>query len=122
MYRQRPVRAPSKENENAVPDTFDPNGLVKLVSRDGHVFHVDQTCAKVSRLLKAALEGASREGVRIEDDRFVLEEIPAAVLEKAIQYFYYKVRYDHDPDNRPDFIVAPTMALDLMLAAKQLQC
>lgn len=42
------------------------------------------------------------------------------LLEKAIQYFYYKHRYDNDPDNRPAFNVPPEMALDLMLVANYL--
>ena len=49
-----------------------------------------------------------------------LPSIDAPVLEKAIQYFHYKYRYDNDPDNRPPFQVPPEMALDLMLVAHYL--
>lgn len=48
--------------------------------------------------------------------------VSARLLEKAIQYFYYKNRYDGDPDHRPGFHVPPDMALDLIHVANQLQC
>ena len=46
----------------------------------------------------------------------------SAHLEKAVQYFYFKRRYDNDPDHRPEFHVPPEMALELIKVATMLQC
>ncbi|KAJ9461936.1 Transcription elongation factor B polypeptide 1 [Diplonema papillatum] len=43
------------------------------------------------------------------------------ILEKAIQYVY-NLRYDNNPDDRPDFDVPPPIALDLMIVASYLGC
>eukprot|EP00995_Heteronema_vittatum_P013028 NODE_907_length_1142_cov_37.551693_g627_i0.p9 GENE.NODE_907_length_1142_cov_37.551693_g627_i0~~NODE_907_length_1142_cov_37.551693_g627_i0.p9 ORF type:complete len:64 (+),score=32.86 NODE_907_length_1142_cov_37.551693_g627_i0:34-225(+) len=57
----------------------------------------------------------------ITDGIVQLASVDARVLEKAVQYFHYKHRYETDPDNRPPFQVPPEMALDLMLVAHYLE-
>eukprot|EP00759_Apiculatamorpha_spiralis_P009632 PhF_6_TR16798/c0_g1_i1/m.25373/K03872/TCEB1; transcription elongation factor B, polypeptide 1 len=112
------------QNKNKADDALsDPKNMVHLISKEGHEFIVDYGCACVSKLIKTTLEGGGKEGVHVVDgNRITFEDIPTDVLEKAIQYFYYKTRYDNDPDRRPKFEVPPMMALQLMMAAKTLQC
>jgi hypothetical protein len=49
-------------------------------------------------------------------------EIPAAVLEKLIQYLYYKVRYTNSSQRIPEFVIEPEMAVDLLIASGYLDC
>lgn len=50
-----------------------------------------------------------------------LAEIPARVLEKCCQYFYFKLRYTNTPSKQiPEFKVPPEMALELLMASNYL--
>ena len=49
-------------------------------------------------------------------------EIPSLVLEKLIQYLYYKVRYTNGTQRLPDFPIEPEIALELLIAAGYLDC
>jgi transcription elongation factor B subunit 1 len=50
-----------------------------------------------------------------------LAEIPARVLEKCCQYFYFKLRYANTPAKSvPEFKVPPEMALELLMASNYL--
>ena len=51
-----------------------------------------------------------------------LPEISAVVLEKLIQYLYYKVRYTHSSLRISEFKIEPEIALDLLIAAGYLEC
>jgi transcription elongation factor B subunit 1 len=94
------------------------SSVVKLISAEGHEFFVDRRCAMVSGTIKAMLQGQfseSRGEIRFP-------EIPAIVLEKAIQYLYYKVRYTNSTQRIPDFDIDPALALDLLMVANYLDC
>eukprot|EP01041_Mallomonas_annulata_P008963 gene8963-18550_t len=94
------------------------SGVIKLVSAEGHEFFVDRKCAMVSGTIKAMLSGQfaeSRGEVRFP-------EIPAVVLEKAIQFFYYKVRYTNSTQRVPPFEVEPEVSLELLMASNYLDC
>ena len=50
-----------------------------------------------------------------------LREIPARVLEKCCQYFYFKLRYTNVPSKDiPQFVVPPELALELLMASNYL--
>ena len=49
-------------------------------------------------------------------------EINAKVLEKTVQYFYYKLKYTGSTGNLPDFKIEPEQALELLMAANFLDC
>ena len=101
---------------------------VKLVSKEGHIFIVHRQCAMVSRLIKGYLTGQTAVATAqvgwdaSAPDVVTFSFVTAVHLEKVVQYFYYKFRYDNDPDHRPDFYVPPEMALDLIQIATTLQC
>jgi transcription elongation factor B subunit 1 len=92
--------------------------MVKLISMEGHEFLVDKKCAMVSGTIKAMLEGQfaeSRGEIRFP-------EIPGHILEKVVQYLYYKVRYTNTPQRVPNFNIEPEIALDLLMASNYLDC
>ncbi|KAJ9461935.1 Elongin-C [Diplonema papillatum] len=108
-----------KQQEEKTPVTpFDVSTLVTLIGMDESTFIIDKKCAMVSKRIKSQLEELK------EGDAPVVRfpSIRPEILEKAIQYFYYKHRYDNDPDDRPDFDVPPPIALDLMIVASYLGC
>ena len=47
-------------------------------------------------------------------------EITTPVLEKVIQYFYYKRRYQNSRVPIPEFHIEPEIALELLMAANYL--
>eukprot|EP00906_Rhabdomonas_costata_P031004 RCo043819 len=118
MADKKKTKAGAQVEEAKVP--FDPTAMVRLCSRDGAEFVLHRSCAMVSKTIKNLLcpPGAPAEEHKTS---LTLPNVDAAILEKAIQYFYYKTRYDNDPDNRPPFHVPPEMALDLMLVAHYLE-
>ncbi|CAK4122961.1 unnamed protein product [Aphanomyces euteiches] len=91
---------------------------VKLISAEGQEFYVVRKCAMVSGTIKAMLTGhfsESKGEVRFPD-------ISAPILEKIIQYFYFKVRYSNSNARLPDFTIEPEIALELLMAANYLDC
>ncbi|KAH8050515.1 hypothetical protein JL720_15371 [Aureococcus anophagefferens] len=79
---------------------------VKLISAEGHEFWVDRKCANTSGTIKAMLSGprlaqrprapwlSARAGQFTESSGEIkFPEISTPILEKVIQYFYYKLRY-----------------------------
>ena len=49
-------------------------------------------------------------------------EIPSIIMEKLIQYLYYKVRYTNATYRIPEFKVEPEIALELLIASGYLDC
>ena len=119
-------------------------GLVKLISAEGHEFWVDRKCACISGTIKAMLSGTRGEGGCVSSclhtrgacpvrarapGQFVessgeikFPDIHTAILEKVIQYFYYKVRYTNSNVRIPEFPIEPEIALELLMAANYLEC
>jgi len=87
---------------------------VKLISSDKHEFILDYKCAMVSNTLRSMLSGSFSEGVSKEVD---FKEITAPILEKVVQYFYYKTKYSDSAAENPEFPIAPEIALELLMAA-----
>jgi hypothetical protein len=129
MEFQKGVK-PSSPQELDASQTF-----VKFVSKDQHEFIVHRDCAKVSKTIRQALAGeSSKQDLSVDDNvpggasgasvpmtRIKLP-IKGALLEKVIQYCYYKSRYENNYQTRPEFVVDPAMAMELIHAANYLQC
>ena len=92
--------------------------MVKLISAEGHEFWVDRKCAMISGTIKAMLTGQFAES----SGEIRFPEINAAILEKVVQYFYYKVRYTNSNVRIPEFPIDPELALELLMAANYLDC
>jgi len=87
---------------------------IKLISSDGHEFIVDRKCALVSGTIRSMMEGAFSEA---EQGQINFREISTPILEKVIQYFYYKVKYTNNTSTIPEFSIQPEIALELLMAA-----
>jgi hypothetical protein len=61
----------------------------------------------------------SQSKVRDEEDglKVIHIEYDWDVVEKLIEYFYYKAKWDKNPDERPRFEIDPLLALNLMVCA-----
>ena len=98
-------------------DAEDTQGrFIKLISMEGHEFFVDRRCAMVSGTIKAMLDGQfaeSRGEIR-------LPEISGHILEKIVQYMYYKVRYTNSNQRVPNFQIEPEVALELLMSSNYL--
>jgi transcription elongation factor B subunit 1 len=96
----------------------DHSSFIKLISAEGHEFFVDRRCAMMSGTIKSMLSGQfaeSRGEIR-------LPEIPGIILEKVIQYLYYKVRYANSSQRVPDFEIEVPYAMDLLTVSNYLEC
>ena len=92
--------------------------LVKLISAEGHEFYIHRKTAMVSGTIASMLSGQfaeSRGEVRFP-------EIPGIILEKVIQYLYYKTRYTNSSQRVPNFNIEPELSLELLMASNYLDC
>ncbi|VDM40314.1 unnamed protein product [Toxocara canis] len=94
---------------------------VKLISSDGHEFIIKKDLALTSGTIKAMLSGPGTYAEN-ESNEVNFREIPSHVLQKVCQYFAYKVRYTNSSTEIPEFVIAPEVALELLMAANFLDC
>eukprot|EP01100_Stratorugosa_tubuloviscum_P001835 TRINITY_DN1416_c1_g2_i1.p1 TRINITY_DN1416_c1_g2~~TRINITY_DN1416_c1_g2_i1.p1 ORF type:complete len:124 (-),score=51.27 TRINITY_DN1416_c1_g2_i1:102-419(-) len=94
--------------------------VVRLISAEGHEFVIDKRAAMVSGTISNLLNPT---GVFSEGSKGVipLREISTPILEKVIQYFYYKLRYNDQTSEIPEFQIEPESVLDVLLAANYLE-
>jgi len=93
---------------------------VKLVSAEGHEFFVDrQVAISASKTIRLMLEGSFREA---QDNKIIFPDIASHVLERVIKYFHYKTQHSNSTSRLPQFVIEPEVALELLLAAKYLDC
>ncbi|KAK9831334.1 hypothetical protein WJX81_003366 [Elliptochloris bilobata] len=93
---------------------------VKLVSAEGFEFYVDYRAACVSNTIKQMLSSTGN-FTETELGEVKFPEIPAPILEKVCQYFYYKLRYQNESSKAiPEFPMPPEIALELLKAANYL--
>eukprot|EP00968_Pinguiococcus_pyrenoidosus_P007158 scaffold473_cov257-Pinguiococcus_pyrenoidosus.AAC.10 len=50
------------------------------------------------------------------------KELSTPILERVIQYLYYKVRYTNSDEKIPEFDINPELVMDLFMAANFLEC
>ncbi len=72
-----------------------------------------------SKTIRAMLEGNFRES---EDNVIRFPEIHGPILEKVIQYLYYKERNMNSKGKIPVFDIEPEIALELLVASNYLEC
>jgi elongin-C len=97
---------------------MDSKSMIKLVSAEGHEFYVHKKCAMVSGTIKVMLAGQFAES----RGEIKFPEISGRILEKLIQYLYYKVRYTNSAHRVPTFNIEPELSLELLMAANYLDC
>lgn len=94
------------------------SAYVKIVSAEGHEFVINREIAMSSGTIRAMLEGSFSE----KSGEINFPEISTQILEKVIQYFYYKMRYTNSHVRVPEFKIEPEIALELLMAANYLDC
>lgn len=93
---------------------------VKLISAEGFEFLIDYRAACVSATIKNML-GSQGGFTETERGEIRFPEISTAALEKACQYFYYKLKWANAPSKDiPVFKVETEMALELLMASNYL--
>lgn len=93
---------------------------VKLVSAEGHEFFVERRIAiDSSNTIRTMLEGKFRES---QENVINFPEISGYILERVVKYLHYKAQYSHSTTRIPEFAIEPEVALELMIAAKYLDC
>ena len=92
---------------------------VKLIASDGTEIYIDRRAAMVSGTIKAMLAGPGNfQESELGEIKF--PEISAKILEKVVQYFYYKLKYTNHAGPLPEFKIEPEYALELLMAANYL--
>jgi hypothetical protein len=93
---------------------------VKLVSAEGHEFFLDRGIAMAaSTTIRTMLEGQFREA---QDNIIRFPDITGYILERVVRYLIYKSQYTNASMRIPDFTIEPEVALELLIAAKYLDC
>ncbi|KAH7832211.1 putative elongation factor SIII p15 subunit [Monocercomonoides exilis] len=90
-----------------------------LISSDGFEFIVDKNAAQVSGTIRTILQS---EGFAESKGVITLSGITGEMLELAIKYFYYKLKWTNVSGEVPRFHIPPKDGLNLMMAAHYLQC
>merc|ERR1712196_590703 len=89
---------------------------VKLIASDGSEIIIDRKAAMVSGTIKSMLAGPGQ-FAEAKQGEIKFPEISAKVLEKTVQYFYYKLRHTNHSGPLPQFPIEPEHALELLMAA-----
>ncbi len=93
--------------------------MIKITSSDGKEFFIDREVAKGSGTIKTMLESQFYES----KGEIQFQEIPGNILEKVIQYLYYKAQYTNSTSKViTNFEIPPEMALELLMASNYLEC
>ncbi len=140
IFFEKNCKMPPKSAKAPVP--FDPKTQMVVLKLEGgdHEFFVDRQCACLSGHIKDRIESRLNSILcsalflqlytLIGDYTLNENEIPVItidvvseieVMEKVIQYLYYKNRYDNEPDKRPTFEIPDALVLQLMVAAHSLK-
>ena len=61
-------------------------------------------------------------GMQESETKEITLELPSDILEICIKYLHYKMIYKDLPGRRPNFDLAPNVALKVLEAAIYLQC
>jgi len=93
---------------------------VRMYSREGHEFMLGLTEANRSGTIGAVLKMHTAMEAKTHTIRF--GTIRTHILEKIVQYFYYKMMYTNSNSVIPDFPIEPEIALEILMASNLLDC
>lgn len=93
---------------------------VKLISSEGLEFFLERKVAMAgSGTIRTMLEGQFRES---NENLIRFPDIAGYILERVVRYLHYKAQNSQSTTRIPDFVIEPEVALELMIAAKYLDC
>ncbi|KAN0014838.1 hypothetical protein ACTFIU_001157 [Dictyostelium citrinum] len=99
-------------------DTHDLNSdVLRLYSSTGHEFVLSRKMSYVSGTIKSMLSGDNSNFMEDQNNEIRFREISTPVLEKVIQYFYFKNKYTNSTTDLPEFPINEKVVVDLLLAA-----
>mmetsp|Transcript_45491 Transcript_45491/g.90090 ORF Transcript_45491/g.90090 Transcript_45491/m.90090 type:complete len:114 (-) Transcript_45491:99-440(-) len=91
---------------------------IRLISADGHQFYLDRRVAyECDTFRKMAEQEGFKEG---QTKDINLPTITGKLLEKVIEYLYYKYKYTDSKVAIPEFPIEDDIVLDLLLVANYL--
>lgn len=111
------------EEEEQPPPFLVEGMFVKLISNDDHEFIVSKESVIASGTIRTMLTGPGlwkETAGPIPTIRF--PEIDTKTLEKIIQYFQYKKRFENTPGPHPLFPIDSETVIGLSMAANYLDC
>lgn len=97
----------------------DQDKYVKLVSAEGMEFFLERRIAVGSGTIRTMLEGQFRES---NENLIRFPDISGYILENVVKYLHYKAQFSKSSTRIPEFPIQPEVALELMIAAKYLDC
>ena len=101
-------------------DGEEENKYVKLISAEGLEYFVERTIAMAgSGTIRTMLEGNFRES---NENLIRFPDISGHILERVVRYIYYKAQHSQSNTRIPEFPIEPEIALELLIAAKYLNC
>merc|ERR550514_2589145 len=99
-------------------DPVETFSYLRLVSADNHTFYLDRRIAfECDTFKKMAEQQGFREG---QTQEITLPTISGKLLEKVIEYLYFKYKYTDSKETIPEFPIDDDNVLDLLLVANYL--
>eukprot|EP00397_Hematodinium_sp_SG-2012_P068390 GEMP01110776.1.p1 GENE.GEMP01110776.1~~GEMP01110776.1.p1 ORF type:complete len:116 (+),score=15.69 GEMP01110776.1:42-350(+) len=92
--------------------------FISIYSSDGHEFLIDEKIALECETFKKMLAQDSMKEGQCREIR--LNNVRAKLLEKVIEYLYFKHRYTDSTDTIPEFPIEEDCVLDLLIVANYL--
>mmetsp|Transcript_75526 Transcript_75526/g.161807 ORF Transcript_75526/g.161807 Transcript_75526/m.161807 type:complete len:117 (-) Transcript_75526:101-451(-) len=106
------------EFDNPHLDPAESFSYLKLISADGHQFFLDRRIAyECDTFRKWVEQDHFKEG---QTNEIKLPTITGKLLEKVIEYLYYKYKYTDSKVAIPEFPIDDDVVLDLLLVANYL--
>mmetsp|Transcript_58483 Transcript_58483/g.187867 ORF Transcript_58483/g.187867 Transcript_58483/m.187867 type:complete len:116 (+) Transcript_58483:144-491(+) len=104
--------------DNPHLDPAESFSYLRLVSADGHRFYLDRRIAYECDTFRKMVE---QEGFKEGQTKDInLPTITGKLLEKVIEYLYYKYKYTDSKVTIPEFPIDDDVVLDLLLVANYL--
>merc|ERR1719183_2087923 len=104
--------------DNPHLDPAESFSYLKLQSADGHIFYLDRRIAYECDFFKKMVEQEGfKEG---QTNEIKLPTITCKLLDKVIEYLYYKYKYTDSKVAIPEFPIDDEIVLDLLLVANYL--
>eukprot|EP00401_Gymnodinium_catenatum_P011418 CAMPEP_0117525714 /NCGR_PEP_ID=MMETSP0784-20121206/35914_1 /TAXON_ID=39447 /ORGANISM="" /LENGTH=119 /DNA_ID=CAMNT_0005321923 /DNA_START=76 /DNA_END=435 /DNA_ORIENTATION=+ len=108
--------------DNPHLDPAETFSYLRIVSADNHVFYLDRRIAYECDTFKKMVEQGFKEG---QEDEIPLPTVTGKLLEKVIEYLYYKYKYTDAKVTIPEFEIddgtgGNEFVLDLLLVSNYL--
>jgi hypothetical protein len=111
---------PDHREEEEFPEPMPGVDCVTLISNDGVRFHVEQSVACVSGLLRAVFDPKSEFSESVKRE-MSFPTIRGAVLERIVHFMHLQYSYREHPDRMPKVDIPDELTVDLLVASDYFQ-